>query len=466
MRSILFVFVVILSACSIGEKYKYNEFISDDEIKETLNIEANSKDISSNWYEIFKDSDLNTLILYLEKTNINILQAISRLKQSRQQLNIYSKKMYPIIDINGKFEYQKSNNKDFSFNDTNNFQVGFDASWEIDIWGRGKNISDQYFEIMQQAKYNLSDVKLSMTSEMIKNYINLRLAQEKFRITNKNLKLQEETLQTIRDKYNAGIADELDLNQAMLNVEQTKSSIPLLRDDIEKSKNAISVLLGVLPNDIPVNLDKYTKNITAHTFKYSVKELYKTPLKNIRNRADIRAVEQSIKIQNAVVNQAIIDLYPTLDVGASLGFISNSARRLFYQNKQIYGYAPNVTLPIWHWGMLKNNIELQKSIKEEYVLNYNEALLTAIMEIKDNIVLIKETLEANNHLKNARNQTKNILDITRIKYQNGIIEFVELARAEQELLKAENSLVENNAKILQNLTSFYKSVGGGYSINN
>ena len=188
MRSILFVFVVILSACSIGEKYKYNEFISDDKIKETLNIEANSKDISSNWYKIFKDSDLNTLILYLEKTNINILQAISRLKQSRQQLNIYSKKMYPIIDINGKFEYQKSNNKDFSFNDTNNFQVGFDASWEIDIWGRGKNISDQYFEIMQQAKYNLSDVKLSMTSEMIKNYINLRLAQEKFRITNKNLK--------------------------------------------------------------------------------------------------------------------------------------------------------------------------------------------------------------------------------------------------------------------------------------
>lgn len=316
------------------------------------------------------------------------------------------------------------------------------------------------------SEYSINDTKLSINSEIIKNYINLRLAQEKLKIARKNLKLQEETLQTVKDKFDAGITDDLALNQAIFSVENTKSTIPQIKEDIERYKNAIYVLLGELPSNTSINLDKYKRNITSNAFKYSVNKLYKIPLSAIRNRADIRIAEQSVKTQNAVVNQAITDLYPTLDIGASFGFISNSARKLFYQNKQIYGYTPNITIPIWHWGMLTNNIELQKSIKEEYLLNYNETMLTAIMEIKDNITFIEETYKTNNHLRKAKDKMKQILDLTRVKYENGLLEFVELARAEQNLLDAENNLIENNAQILQNITSFYKSIGGGYSIKN
>jgi outer membrane protein TolC len=93
-------------------------------------------------------------------------------------------------------------------------------------------------------------------------------------------------------------------------------------------------------------------------------------------------------------------------------------------------------------------------------------MLTAIMEIKDNITFIEETYKTNNHLRKAKDKMKQILDLTRVKYENGLLEFVELARAEQNLLDAENNLIENNAQILQNITSFYKSIGGGYSIKN
>ncbi len=464
MRNVLFITVLALSACSVGDEYEHHIFLSDEQIQKTLNLDSKSESIPSNWFTLFKDSDLNTLLQHIEKSNISIAQAKNRLQQSRYQLSIYSKEMYPELNASGKYDYQKSNNQTYSYNDANNFQIGFDASWEIDIWGRGRYISEQYFEIMQKAKYNIQDVHISIISETTKNYINLRLSQEKLRITKNNLVTQEEILQTVKDKFDAGVANNLDLNQAMFSVEKTKSSIPAIKGDIERYINAISVLLGVLPENLPINLRKYKKNITSSTFKYSVKKLYKIPLTAIKNRPDIRIAEQSIKEQNAAINQAITDLYPTLNIGASLGLISNSARNLFYKDKQLYGYTPNITTPIWHWGMLTNNIELQKSIKEEYILNYNETFLTAIMEIKDAVTLIEEVYKANTHLKKARDNTKNILELTRSRYQNGIIEFVELMRAEQDFLNAENALVENNAQILQNLTSFYKSIGGGYSI--
>ena len=145
----------------------------------------------------------------------------------------------------------------------------------------------------------------------------------------------------------------------------------------------IAVLLGVLPSNLPINLDKYNKNITATTFNYNTKKLYDLPLSIIRSRPDIMASEATIRAQNAVVSEAITNLYPTVSLSATFGFISSSGNSLFNKDSQVYGYTPGLSLPVWHWGQLTNNIELQKHIKEEYILNYNEAMLTAISEIKN-----------------------------------------------------------------------------------
>ena len=186
---------------------------------------------------------------------------------------INAKTSYPMIDANGEYNFSKaSDNQDYSY-DINAFKVGLDASWELDIWGKGKYITEQYYELMHNYQYTLLDLKVSITAEVTGNYIGLREAQEKLFIAQKNLALQQDILQTVRDKYTAGIADELALNQAEYAVETTKSSIPPLKQQIESYKNAIAVLLGVLPSNLPINLDKYKKNITATTFNYNTKKL-------------------------------------------------------------------------------------------------------------------------------------------------------------------------------------------------
>ena len=175
--------------------------------------------------------------------------------------------------------------------------------------------------------------------------------------------------------------------------------------------------------------------------------------------------EQKIITQNMVVNQAIADLYPSFNIGATFGFISSSGNTLIKTNNQTYGYTPSINIPIWHWGQLTNNIELQKHIKEEFILNYNEALLTALMEVKNAITSIEQSYKTNSSLSSSLHNIKNIMQLTKDKYQNGLIEFTDVALAEQNYLEAENNFIDSNAEILQNITAFYKATGGGYNIN-
>lgn len=459
-------FLLFLTACHVGEEYTPQNFVSSYDIQTALKAQPLEKEISHHWYYIFNDDDLNTLLKHALNNNLSIKQGIERLQQSRYNFLIQSKNNFPMLDANANYNYSKANAVNDYLSNVNAFKAGFDVSWELDIWGKGQYITEQYASLMQNIQYSLLNIQVSITAEVINNYIKLREAQEKLRIAQKNLKLQRDILQMVKDKHTAGITDDLALNQAEYTVETTKSSIPTLTAQIDTYKNALAVLLGVLPNKLPVNLDKYKKNITADTFKYSVSDLYKLPLGIIQSRPDIMAAEESVRSQNAVINEAITNLYPTISLGATFGFVSSSGRSLFNTDSQVYGYTPALSLPIWHWGQLTNNIELQKHIKDEYILNYNETVLTAVSELKNAITSAEQAYKTNRYNKSSLAKMQNIMSLTKEKYQNGLIDFTDVALAEQNLLAAQNTLITSNAEILQYLTAFYKATGGGYNLQN
>ena len=459
----IFCCLAILSACNIGEDYKTKEYLSYSEIKQTLNTKDKTIFTDKNWYEIFGDKDLNTLLFRVKKSNLTIAQSKERLLQARYLFLINSKENLPMFEGNLEYDFSKTNNKDDIFNNNDFFRAGFDVSWEIDLWGKNKNVSKQYFELIKKAQYSIADTIISIESEIISNYVSLRLAQEKLKTAKRNIYLQEEVFEIVKNKYNMGIEDELALNQARYLTEKTKAEIPNHITDIEKYKNAIFILSGKVENNLAIDLDKYNSNITKKTFKYNVQKLYQIPLDSIRTRPDVKMIEAEVMSQNAKLNQAIIALFPTISLEASFGFLSNSGNRLFNNNNEIYGYNPVLGIPIWQWGKLTNNIELQKHIKEEYLLNYNEILLTALYEIKNSIINIEQALLEARLLKKSRESMKNVLEITKEKYKNGLVDFVELADSEQKFLDIENTYLEANAKVLLNITSFYKAIGGGYN---
>lgn len=461
---LLFFVLLITTSCHVGEVYKNeNVFVSDETVQKNLNLTNKHQNINKNWYYIFNDEDLNTLLRTADYGNLSIRQAKERLKQSRLQYAIQSKQNLPMIDANGSYNYNKTHKQNSLATDINAFKAGFDAVWELDIWGGGQYLSEEYYEMMKGAEYSLFNIQATITSEIASNYILLREAQEKLRIAQNNLVLQNDILQTINDRYKAGIVDDLALNQAQYTVEQTKAVIPELYINIEQAKNALAVLLGCAPNNLPINLDKYKKNIVKNTFKYSVKNLYNLPLNIIRTRPDIMMTETQIKAQHAAINQAITQLYPTVNLSATFGYISHSGYSLITHDKQNYGYIPSLTTPIWHWKQLIDNVELQKHIKDEDILKYNEAMLTALTEIKNTIVSIEQEYNANRYKNNSVLKMRHILDLTKEKYKNGLVDFTDVANAEQNLLATQTKFAQSNAQILQNIIAFYKATGGGYN---
>lgn len=456
--------LLLLAGCSVGNKYEAQNFITDEQVADTLGIHFSNQNINNTWYTIFKDTDLNTLLMTAYNNNFDIKQGVERLQQARYKFLINSKQSFPMFDALGEYDYAKSNTPRNVVLDSNLFKVGFDASWEIDVWGRGQYVSEQYFQLLKSSQYSLYSLYVSLSAEIIVNYVNAKKTVELLRVARQNLKLQTEILQTVIDKNQCGIADDLALNQAQQTVAITKAQIPILEDQFERYKNALAVLVGVIPSKLPVVLQKQTNNLTAKPFKYNVTNMYNLPLSIIRSRPDIMMSETKIYQQNAAVNEAIANLYPNVSLSASFAYLGASGHSLFQTDNQYYSYSPSLTQPIWHWQQLKNNVELQKHSKEEYVLQYNEAMLTALMELKNAIYKIVKIYENNKQLVESVSRMQNIMTLTYDKYKNGLVDFTEVAHAEQNLLEAQNKLISSNADILVAIVTFYKATGGGYNV--
>lgn len=451
-----------LVSCHVGNDVEIPDFIPEKDIQQTLDISKQKINHKNSLKDIFQDKDLNTLLLLARENNLDIKQGIERLQQSRYVFLIQSNQTLPMIDADGSYNFAKPNNSRDLTLKANTFKVGFDASWELDIWGKGHYVSEQYFALMKNAEFSLLNLYVSLFAEVAQNYFNLKKSLELLKITRQNLHLQKAILKIVKDKYQAGIADDLALSQAEFSVEQTKSLLPPLELQVETYKNTLAILLNILPQNLPISLDYKRKSIVSSPFKYSVKNLYNLPLSILRCRPDVLMAEMSLRNKNAILNEAIASLYPSVSLSGAFAYLGSSGNSLLRSNNQYYGYSIDITQPLWHWKQLINNIELQKHVKNEYLYNYNEVLLTALIEIKNAILSVDKAYKTNIRLRQAESKMKNILELTLEKYKNGLVNFTDVAEAEQNYLSAQNNVINSNMEILLALTSFYKATGGEY----
>ncbi len=452
----------LLTCCTVGPDYRKPEYFKDSSLAESLQIKnTNEFRVNKDWYKQFNDVVLNHLVDrgLMESPNIKI--AISKLRQARQTLRINSVSYLPTLDIDGS--YQKAQNarslgvpliSDY-------YQLGMDASWEIDIWGGGRRLSESSMALLRAASADLNNVRLSLIAEIANNYIKLRSAQEQERIAKNNLKIQEDIYSLVKNKYNAGLTDNIALNQSLYIVETTREQIPTLEIEIENYRNALSVLVGKLPGSINALVDETATNLVSRRFDFDLSKLHDLPVSVVRNRPDVQAVEQRLISQNAQIGVAVAKLYPNVNIGGFLGWQSPNLGHLIGSNTDMYTLSPAIKLPLFHFGALNNNVLLQKYLTEEQSRQYHSTLLTAASEIRNAMVAVEKEYQANLSAHTVMNSQQKVADLTIEKYKQGLVEFSEVLTSQQNLLAAQQSFIESNAKIYTNLVSFYKAVGGG-----
>ncbi|MGN0914121.1 MAG: TolC family protein, partial [Alphaproteobacteria bacterium] len=219
----------LLASCSVGPDYRQPQFFGNDEIAKSLGLNGqNSRQITKDWYRRFNDEALNVLIDNALENSPDVQIAVQKLRQARANLKINAVSYLPSLNADGGYHYSKSSKNIGAAINTDYYQAGLDASWEIDIWGAGRRQTEEYQALYRAAGANLDNVRISLAAETANNYINLRMAQEQLEIANKNLRLQQDIFETVKEKHAAGLADDIALNQSQYAVENTKTIIPAL----------------------------------------------------------------------------------------------------------------------------------------------------------------------------------------------------------------------------------------------
>lgn len=458
--------LLLLASCSVGPDYRRPRFYSDAQLRQSLRLTPGAAKVSLYWYRDFNDPVLNGLIEDGLRQSTDVKVAIERMRQARQNLRINGVKYFPTLDAGGSYYYLKDSRiytgEPLS---TDYFQLGLDAAWEIDIWGGGRRLTEQSKALFAATSANLQNVKLAMTAEIASAYINLRQAQEQLHIARKNEAIQSNLYDLVKQKYDAGLADDIAYNQARYLLTTTRETIPQYEASVNSLQNSLATLTSRLPGEMDALLAYRDDNLVKKPFNYDTSRLYALPVGVIRNRPDIRALEYNLMAQNAAVGQAIAELFPSVSLSGFWGYQSKNLSSLIGGGSNTYNYSPAVKMPIFHWGALVNNVELQKSLTRESMLQYKQGVLDAASEIETAATNVEKEYLRNREAKKALDSQQKVADLTNMKYKNGLIDFSEVLTAQQDLLNAQNSHIASNANIYTYIISFYKTVGGGYDIS-
>ena len=339
----------------------------------------------------------------------------------------------------------------------NLWQYGFDASWELDVWGRVRRTLEGADAQLEASTEDRRDTLLSVISEVARNYLQLRGTQEQLRVTRANLQTAQETLQVTQSRVRAGLSPDLDVQNATSQAEQTAASLPQLEQQEEQGMNALALLLGAPPGALRAELAQ-ARPIPPVPPRVPLG----LPSELARRRPDIRRAEAQLHSAIAQVGVAQADLFPRITLSGSLALQSLQFKDLGNWAARTYALGPSISLPIFQGGSLRATLDLRRQAQQEAAITYQKAVLQAFHDVDNALIAYNAEQRRREGLQRQVDADRRAVEIARSRYRSGIADFLNVLTAERSLLAAEQSLATNTSTIGTNLVQLYKALGGGW----
>jgi len=414
------------------------------------------------WWRQFNDELLSGLVENAVSNNRSFLMAQQKLEQARWRLAASWSDVMPHITGAGSATRSQGGKNGTSGRKYHRdlFKAGFDATWEIDLFGGVSREIEESEARMQKANCDLADAWVSLSAEIGSQYIELRTIQERLTVARANLKLQTETYDILKSRLDSGIGDELAVNQAKYNVEQTRASIPKLLAQEESLMDSLAILAGTMPGALHEQL----KDRPDRDWLVEPKRLSKIPLDVMRSRPDVRAAEFLLAAQVAHVGVAESLLFPKFYLNGSLGLESVRAHK-FLERDSLYGsIGPSISWPIFQGGNLYANLKAEEAAMDEAAYNYEYTLQKAFGDVRTAYSAYTQEYHRYESLKGAVKAAKDAENISQDLYKNGLADFNNVLDAQRSLLTLEEALTISRGQISQDLISLYKALGGGITM--
>jgi NodT family efflux transporter outer membrane factor (OMF) lipoprotein len=340
---------------------------------------------------------------------------------------------------------------------TDVYQVGFDASWEIDVFGGERRGIEAAAADAAAAAEDQRDVLVTLAGEVARNYVQLRGYQRQANIARENLQLQESTLELTQSKYKNGFVTQLDVARQTAQVATTAAEIPPLEYQERVAIHSLGILLGEDPTALMDELAA-TEPIPPLPPEVPVG----LPSDLLRRRPDIRRAERRLAAATARVGQATADFYPKFTITGLLGVDSTSPRHLFDYSSRYYEIVPGMSWSILNGGQVQANVDIHNEQQKQAGLEYQQTVLNALKEVEDSLAAYRTEQLRRRALADAVAASRQAVDLAREQYRQGVIDFLTVLDAERELLAAQDSLTTSERMAGEDLVALYKALGGGW----
>jgi multidrug efflux system outer membrane protein len=340
------------------------------------------------------------------------------------------------------------------------YQMGFDASWELDIWGQVRREVEAAGDNIDAAVENRRNVLVSLLGEVATTYIQYRGFQRELAIANENIGVQKYTLGITQQKATAGLTGttQLEVSQAQALVYSTEAQVPALEQDMKQTAHKLAVLLGESPDALLADLAT-TKPIPDARIPDVPMGL---PSDLLRRRPDIRNSERLLALSTANIGVAVADLFPQVTLSGAFGIDSSTFSGVTNYGNRSWSIGPAISWPIIDWGRIRSNIQVQNAIQEQAYLTYQETVLNALQEVEDSAVAYSREQVRRKSLSDAVEADKIAVNLATQRYNAGLTDFLSVLVTEQNLFSAEDALVQSEETVSANLVALYKALGGGW----
>lgn len=469
----ILILILSMTACMVGPNYhppetKISTEYGSQDAKTAKSVTDANQAIVSKWWTTFNDPTLDSLVDRAVKGNLDLQIAQARVREARALRGIVTADLYPTVIVGGSYQRRRISASQFgipaegeenqSF-DSDLYQVGFDASWEIDIFGGvRRSIEAANADIAAEVE-NRRDTLVTLLSEVARNYIELRSAQQQIAIANNNLKVQRETLELTQIRFDAGLVSALDVARAEAQVETTASQVPLLETSARQSMHALSVLLGQEPNALDQELA-----VDAPIPPAPPLVPVGLPSELLRRRPDIRRAERQLAAQTARIGVATADLFPKFSLTGTLGLTSPKVGDLASSDSGTWSIIPGVSWPILDFGRIKSNIAVQNAREQQATVFYEQTILNSLQEVADALVAFSQEQTRRENLERAVEANRTAVSLSNDLYRQGLTDFLSVLQAQLSLFITEDALVRSNSTVSSSLVALYKALGGGWEI--
>lgn len=463
IRTIAILLPALLAGCVVGPDYRTPDLSVPPAWHAETNAGLKRAPLDTaqlaQWWQLLDDPLLSRLVQEAAANNLDLKLAGARLRESRARRGLSVSDQYPTLGAGAGAQRNRSSGEMGAGGGrvSNVFSAQFDASWEPDLFGGKRRALEAASATAEAAQENLRDVRVSLLAEVVLNYIDIRSSQGQIDITRATITSLTDTLQITGWRVQAGLVSQLDLEQARLNLEQTRAQLPALASSLEQSRNNLALLLGRDPGTL-TELQSLGPIPTA-----SAQVAIGVPAETLRQRPDIRQAERQLAAATAQVGQAEADRYPSLSLSGTLGLQASSLGNLLQPGAYLYTLAANTAVTIFDGGRLKQKVEIQNALQEQALISYQSVVKSALRDVENALAAYAGEQNRRRSLQDAVQAAKRAVDLATSQYAAGLIDFQSVLDSQRSLLSLQNQLIQSEASVTSDLARLYKALGGGWS---